>query len=327
MEHLHLLIPELFLPADIAPAQQPGLRVLETMLARARPLPPAATRDETRLCELLGSVAVAPLRAAGDGLTPAADYWMCADPVALQRQPARVMLLPGLPCELAQAQAFCAALNEHFAADGIRFHTPHAQRWYLSCADASEVQMPTLSAVAWQDVRMQLPQGRDALRWQALGNEIQMLLHGHPLNQARSAAGLPTIDSLWLWGGGRAQTLHGRFDAAGGEEALQVLARGAGLAVPADLSSLLASGAQRALWSVDVLHAALARHDLPGWLAGVQAVQEQVLQPLWQALGEGRLRSLTLESASGPVVRSFAWQPSDRWRVWRRRQPLSAYSV
>lgn len=327
MEHLHLLIPDLFPPADIAAGQQPGLRVLETMLARARPLPPVATRYEARLGELLGSAAVAPLRAAGDGLTPATDYWMCADPVGLQRQPARVMLLPGLPCELAQAQAFCAALNEHFVADGIRFHAPHAQRWYLSCAVASEVQMPSLGEVAWQDVRMQLPQGRDALRWQALGNEIQMLLHGHPLNQARSAAGLPTIDSLWLWGGGRGGTVPGRFDAAGGDESLRVLARGAGLAVPADLQSLLGSGAQRALWSVDVLHTALAQHDLPGWLAAAQAVQEQVLQASWQALGAGRLRSLTLESASGQVVRSFAWKPSDRWRVWRRRQPLAAYSV
>jgi hypothetical protein len=33
-------------------------------------------------------------------------------------------------------------------------------------------------------------------------NEIQMLLHEHPVNEARASRREPTINSLWLWGFG-----------------------------------------------------------------------------------------------------------------------------
>ena len=327
MDYLRLLLPDLFLPPGSVPDNLPGVSLLETMLARARPVPLAVTDHEARLCELLGAGAAAPLRAAGDGLESGAGYWMCADPVALQRQPAQVMLQPCLPCELSQAQAFCDALNGHFASDGLRFFAPHPQRWYLRCAAPSAVQMRTLGEVAWQDVRRQLPQGPDALRWQALGNEIQMLLHGHPLNQARLSAGLPAIDSLWLWGGGQDGAGHTELQAAGGDEPLVVLARGAGLPVYGDIRSLLDSDARQGVWLDNGLRDALAQRGLPGWHAALQALQDGVLRPLWQALGEGRLHALTLECAAGGAVRGFELTPSARWRLWCRRRPLAAYSV
>jgi hypothetical protein len=34
-----------------------------------------------------------------------------------------------------------------------------------------------------------------------------MVLHAHPVNQAREAAGLPVVNSLWPWGGGRLPNL------------------------------------------------------------------------------------------------------------------------
>jgi hypothetical protein len=327
MDHLRLLLPDLFLPPGSVPDNLPGVSVLETMLARARPVPLSVTDHEARLCELLGAGAAAPLRAAGDGLESGSGYWMCADPVALQRQPAQVMLQPGLPCELSQAQAFCDALNGHFASDGLRFHAPHPQRWYLRCAAPFAVQMPTLGEVAWQDVRRQLPQGPDALRWQALGNEIQMLLHGHPLNQARLVAGLPAIDSLWLWGGGQAEAAHVGVQAVGGDEPLAVLARGAGLPVYGDIRSLLESDVREGLWLAHGLRDTLAQRGLNAWHDTLQDLQDTVLLPLWQALGEWRLHALTLECAAGGAVRGFELTPSTRWRFWRRRRPLAAYSV
>jgi hypothetical protein len=47
-----------------------------------------------------------------------------------------------------------------------------------------------------------IPSGRAAAGYHQLLGEIQMALHEHELNQERSAAGLPVINSLWLWGGG-----------------------------------------------------------------------------------------------------------------------------
>jgi hypothetical protein len=38
--------------------------------------------------------------------------------------------------------------------------------------------------------------------YHALRGEVEMALHEHPVNQQRQAAGLPPVNSLWLWGGG-----------------------------------------------------------------------------------------------------------------------------
>jgi hypothetical protein len=39
--------------------------------------------------------------------------------------------------------------------------------------------------------------------WRQAINEAQILLHAHPLNKAREAAGQAVVNSLWPWGGGR----------------------------------------------------------------------------------------------------------------------------
>lgn len=327
MEHLHLVIPDLILPREIAPGMRVELAPLETMLARAAhtALPPSAT--ETRLCELFGVASAAPLRAAGDGLDVSGFEWLCADPVELQRQPAQVMVRPDVVCTEEEASTFCELLNTHFAADGISFHAPHRQRWYLRVAEVGEVSMPTLGSAAWGDARVMMPQGRDAVRWRALGNEIQMLLHGHDLNRKRAEAGQPPVSSLWLWGGGRPGKPDTALDAAGGDEPLPVFARAAGIRHCDSLSAMLASDAGRGAWLATSLQAPFRQHDLYRWHENLLAVQRDVLQPVWQALCDGKLRALTLEIPTVEALHRFESRASDRWKLWRRRQPLASYSV
>jgi hypothetical protein len=279
------------------------------------------------LCELFGVASPAPLRAAGDGLDVAGSEWMCADPVELQRQPAQVMVRPDVVCEAEEALAFCEMLNAHFVADGISFHAPHPQRWYLRVAEVGEVTMPTLSSAAWGDARELMPQGRDAVRWRALGNEVQMLLHGHALNQKRLAAGLPPISSLWLWGGGRYSEVKTMIDALGGDEPLGAFARAAGLRRFDSLSGMLGSDASHGAWLASDLLAPLRQHDLYQWRENLIVMQRDLLQVIWQALGAGKLRSLTLEVPTAEALHRFELKANDRWKVWRRRQPLAVYSV
>jgi hypothetical protein len=47
-----------------------------------------------------------------------------------------------------------------------------------------------------------------AKRWRKLQNEIQMLWHIDPVNQAREIRGLPSINSLWISGIGKLADLH-----------------------------------------------------------------------------------------------------------------------
>jgi hypothetical protein len=327
MEHLHLIIPDLILPREIAPDTQSELSLVEKMLARAahEALPVSAT--EQRLCELFGVASPAPLRAAGDGLEVAGSEWMCADPIELQRQPAQVMVRPDVPCEAAEAIAFCEMLNAHFVADGISFYAPHPQRWYLRMAEVGEVTMPTLFSAAWGDARDMMPQGSDAVQWRALGNEVQMLLHGHVFNEKRLAVGLPPISGLWLWGGGRSGEVSTKLDAAGGDEPLGAFARAASLRGFDSLSDMLESDASHGAWLASDLLAPLRQHDLYQWRENLLVIQRDLMQVIWQALGSGKLRSLTLEVPTTEAMHRFELKASDRWKVWRRCQPLAVYSV
>jgi hypothetical protein len=62
-------------------------------------------------------------------------------------------------------------------------------------------------------------------------NEAQMLLHAHPVNEARDRRGELTINSIWLWGGGVSPEIFaGDFRAVWSTDPLaNGLAQGAGL--------------------------------------------------------------------------------------------------
>jgi len=64
--------------------------------------------------------------------------------------------------------------------------------------------MQTTPAAAARGARVdeKLPSGPDAMRFHALMNEAQMLLHEHPVNAEREARGEPALNSIWFWGGG-----------------------------------------------------------------------------------------------------------------------------
>ena len=206
MKSVHLVIPGLFLPKDLAAEAGDGLSLpaLEKLLGRGRneildPVP-----LENLLCVSFGvpcatDAPIAPISAAFDGL--AAGCWLRADPVNLNLQRDQ-LLLAAVQVGSEEAAALCASLNEHFAGQDMEFFAPHPQRWYVRLDALPRISTAPLSQVVGGDVRRVLPTGEDAARWHQLFNEIQMLLHAHPLNEAREARGEPIINSVWFWGGG-----------------------------------------------------------------------------------------------------------------------------
>jgi hypothetical protein len=56
--------------------------------------------------------------------------------------------------------------------------------------------------VAGRNINGFLPAGGDARTWVSIGNEMQMLLHRHPVNERREQEGRLTANGLWFWGGG-----------------------------------------------------------------------------------------------------------------------------
>ena len=332
MKQLQLIIPDLFPPQDIVAEVCAGLHLpaLEKLFARGNVTTSPTETLEARLCAAFGVQAVAPVRAAADGVEVRGHYWLCADPVNLRLTTAQVLLLPDVMPSSDEADALSASLNEHFAGMGLHFSALHPQRWYVQVEAEPEPQMTTtpLRQVAWGDAKLHTPQGADALRWQRIATEAQMLLYAHPLNQVRAARGELPINSLWFWGGGRAMPLAPAIDAVGGDCALVgAFAGAAAMQLVESLQAMLDGQYENALWVCTAPGEALQRGDLYAWREAVQQVELRYAQPLLKALRAGRLQRLTLEVLREDATHRFELTPGVAWKLWRGARPLARYAV
>jgi len=198
----HLLWPE---PNDAYAFDDLTVPGLTTLLVRGQFNRAAIEPWEASLLALMGvgEHSAAELRRRGEADSPdaRAANWLCADPVHLKFHHERIVLADTGAFSLAaeESAALIEALNREFGDLG-RFEAPHPERWYLSIAETLAYRAPPLSAAAGRT--LDLPEGGDAARVKRWLNEIQMMLHAHPVNQAREARGQPPVNGLWLWGGG-----------------------------------------------------------------------------------------------------------------------------
>jgi len=137
--------------------------------------------------------------------------WLSADPAWVQPDMNGVRLLAcgQLQVEMDEAQALAAPLRPVFDEAGMQLEISTPDRWHLKLP--ANTALPSFAApeqALGEDLSQHLPQGAEGRRWRVLLNEIQVLLHQHPLNAERRARGLAPVNSLWLWGGG---SLPGRL--------------------------------------------------------------------------------------------------------------------
>lgn len=370
MRNVHLVICDLFLPADFAAEVCADLRLpaLEKMLARGastKPLVLSAVEGSARtdvtglapstgsgpstspgraegggasleefLCGLFGvpceaGAPVAPISAAFDGL--GGGCWLRADPVHLRLQRDQLVLLPEVGVGADEAGRLCAALNAHFAGQGMEFFAPHPQRWYVRLDRLPGIETVPLSQAAGRNVRDLLPKGTEAAHWHRVFNEIQMLLFAHPVNEAREARGELPVNSLWLWGGGcdTAVQPQRNYDHVSSDEVLaEMLAAAAGIPFVGwqkQWRDEKNSDRQLLVWTG--LRSALRRGDLDGWRAALQEFETGYAQPLWQALRAGKISQLQMDILGGDRVRHLQLSRADAWAFWRRAKPLARYSM
>jgi hypothetical protein len=330
MKQLHLFIPDLLLQRDAMQKISAGLKLpyLSKILARSRQINQPHRVLEDCLCEAFGVQTFAPLRASADGLEVGSAHWMCADPIHLELQQSQVILQPEVKCGAEESTALCDALNRHFEEDGIVFSAPHPQRWYVSSDGRSDVVTTPLRVASWRDVKAYQPQGADALRWRSLSNEIQMLLHAHAINQDRAACGRQAINSVWLWGGGCARNIETNVGTIGGDETLSSpFAKVATIPYCASLEDMLRVEVEAGVWVETTLATAWQRGDFYEWREALERVERELAHPLWNAIEQGRLQTLTLDVLTETETRQFVFDRSASWKLWRRPSSLSDYVV
>ena len=107
-----------------------------------------------------------------------------------------------LALDAADARELFDSLQPLFGDAEFMLHWGDVQRWYVEHPSLAELATASLDRVIGRNIDPWLPGTRCARTWQRLASEAQMLLHTHAVNARREAAGLPSVNSLWLSGCG-----------------------------------------------------------------------------------------------------------------------------
>lgn len=225
--------------------------------------------------------------------------WLRADPVFVRAElmGARLMAWGNLELEAGEADEFLSPLRPVFGDAGFPISRTGSERWYLQLP--RDVRLPAFTlpvdALGGQ-LLAHLPEGEEGRRWRALGNEAQVILHNHPRNALRVAAGKLPVNSLWFWGGGALPDSVQALPKVvlGGDEELRALAQLAGAQLkPAETGDVLVDLRRERDW---------------------QRVESQNLLPALSSLRHRHAR-VVLDFADGA---SFLIEPRQRWRLLRR---------
>jgi hypothetical protein len=241
--------------------------------------------------------------------------WAVAHPVHLAVGMDHVRLAPladAVP-SMAEAESLAATLRAHFAGEGFDFVAYLDGAWVVRCTAPIECTTHEPAAVVGRNVHDFLPAGPDGARVRSVMNEIQMLLHDHPVNQRRAATRALPINGVWLWGfGTSAEASDHRLPAAdrwtlhADDLWLRSFWRHHGGATAAlGDAGTLASG-----------HALVAMTQPPTSDPGeaLAEIDSSLLTRLRGAVQSGDLQALELFDGA----RVHALDAYSRWRFWRR---------
>lgn len=283
---------------------------LARLLARADSAPAGTAGRDAQLLRhvdlLPRRLAIAPVTRALDADDAAFGGWLRADPAWLRADMSsgRMMACGDLGLSQAEADALIKPLRPLFGDEGFPISAPVPHRWYLALP--KESRLPPMSVpedALGDDLNRHIPAGDDGRRWRRLLNESQVLLHNHPLNAERVAAGKPPVNSVWFWGGG---VLPDRVlidrPVYSDDIALQGLSRLAG------------SGCEPLPTLLDQPPDGGAIIDLRT-LRDVAQLESPWLPWALQQLQSGRIDALQFDFADGA---GWTYRTKHRWRFWRR---------
>lgn len=263
---------------------------------------------------------IAAIAANADGLTVDDAYWLRADPVHLLLQRDSFSLSEPAPLQVARehAELIIASLNQHFSQDGMTFCIGNSGAWYLRLKQRPEIQTTLPSVAMDRNIYQFMPQGAAASAWVSYLNEIQMLLHDHPVNIQRESKHQAAVNSVWLSGGGfmpQTITAESGIDLFVANSPLyHGLAQWSGLSVRPVEEPL-----PKILQHIDVhLH---ARLELPG-----QHLSDDInFAVLWDALRARKIEQLTLNLGCYETTLVATIRPVETYKFWRRSKPVAIY--
>lgn len=282
----HLLIADALplLPEDAALPELPPLPQFDALLRRLRLADTVSCDDEApdtpleralaRAHGLPGTPGQVPWAAFDTGTVGAPCAWL--RPCHWQLGMDHVTLLP--PGQFAltedESRALLATAQPLLQEDGLTLRYVRPDAWLAQGELLRGLTTWSMARAAQQPLTRELltlaPDPAHSARLRRLQNEIQMLLYGHPVNDAREQARQWPVNALWIEGAGVLD---------------HAIPPRSGVRVESRLT-----------------HAAT---DLPGWQAAWRAIDAEAITPLGARLAAGDDVRLTL---CGPH-RALSFQP------------------
>ncbi len=307
------------------------LPAFTTLLGRGRLTQRPAQGTAAILAEITGLAA--PLPAAALRRLALRDHpdeadWLCLDPVRLNFHERSLIVddPPNLRLSGDEAAALAVALAPTFAALGrLEMLSPEHWNLRLSAGAPAFRDLPDATGRS----AAPLPLEASYAPWRQALNEAQMVLHAHPVNEARAAAGQPVVNSLWPWGGGCLPAFDTRTDTAA-HDALwskDPVARGIARLLRIDAATLPATfestAARRPLAVFDALEQPARSGDAIVWRDELSRFEADWLAPALAALRGGRLGALRLVAPGDLVAAELRVSRHDLWKFWRKPRALA----
>lgn len=249
--------------------------------------------------------------------------WLCLDPIRLNFHERSLVVDDSdkLALSAEEASALTVSLAPTFAEFGhIELIQP--QMWNLRLIDKAPAFIDLSAATG----RSAIPLPPDPIYspWRQAINEAQMLLHAHPVNQAREATGQPQVNSLWPWGGGHLPvTCTSNCDAIWSKnpvaQGIARLLKIDGSDVPEKFN---ARTARTPLAVYDVLAQPMRSGDAMVWRDLLGRLEADWLAPALRALRDGRLDALHLIAPGDSCSAELLVRRRDLWCFWRKPRGL-----
>lgn len=292
---------------------------------RLRHLPPGNTA--ATLAEIAGLAAPLPaaaLRRLALREHPGEAEWLCLDPVRLRFDQRSLIVDDPRQLQLSEAEAaeLAVALAPTLAALGeLEVISPGA--WNLRLKAAAPA-FEDLAQAAGRSASP-LPSHPAYAPWRHALNEAQIILHAHPVNQARQAAGQPLVNSLWPWGGGRLpQSVGSPHDMLWSSDPVaQGIARLLGIDTAAPPAGFADRTAAAPLAVIDALEHPARSGDALAWCEQLARFEADWLAPAREALQAGHLDALRLLAPGELGSAELHVRRRDLWKFWRKPGALT----
>ncbi|HEX5056428.1 MAG TPA: hypothetical protein VFX02_08005 [Gammaproteobacteria bacterium] len=217
-----------------------------------------------------------------------------------------------------EAQLLVDAINEYLP-DDLWIEKAPSNRWYLLSGKEISGSVPALQEMQGRPVGGILTGKASAAEWRLLMNELQILLHQHPVNIRREQRGELPVNGVWIYTG----------------RAVQILGYTVGHVVTHSLDMRTACRAlnivsvqrlDEAVFSGDDHDILVFDESLDSKIndrkSGLELMEMNWFEQAYAWLQKGLVKEIVIDPADG---RRFVIRRNSLKRFWKRRHPLNFY--